>query len=54
MKRTWAGEVRNVSLLVASAVNSRRFSRDFRAFCEGAKGKPEPSPDQMCPKNSGH
>ena len=25
MKRTWAGEVRNVSLLVASAVNSEGF-----------------------------
>ena len=28
MKRTWAGEVRNVSLLVASAVNSEGFRRD--------------------------
>jgi Transposase, Mutator family len=27
MKRTWAGEVRNVSLLVASAVNSEGFRR---------------------------
>ena len=27
MKRTWAGEVRNVSLLVASAVNSEGFGR---------------------------
>ena len=27
MKRSWAGEVRNVSLLVASAVNSRVFAR---------------------------
>jgi hypothetical protein len=25
MKRSWAGEVRNVSLLVASAVNSEGF-----------------------------
>ena len=46
MKRTWAGEVRNVSLLVASAVNSegyqkflgsakalRRAGRDGRRFC---------------------
>jgi hypothetical protein len=34
MKRSWAGEVRNVSLLVASAVNSRvsgRFSASARA-----------------------
>ena len=28
MKRSWAGEVRNVSLLVASAVNSRRVPGD--------------------------
>ena len=28
MKRTWAGEVRNVSLLVASAVNSEGFRED--------------------------
>ena len=47
MKRTWAGEVRNVSLLVASAVNSEGF-REILGICEGAKGKPEPSPDQMC------
>ena len=32
MKRTWAGEVRNVSLLVASAVNSEGLN-----ICEGAK-----------------
>ena len=36
MKRTWAGEVRNVSLLVASAVNSEGF-REFLGICEGAK-----------------
>ena len=36
MKRTWAGEVRNVSLLVASAVNSDGF-REILGICEGAK-----------------
>src|SRR3954462_11318273 len=36
MKRTWAGEVRNVSLLVASAVNSEGF-REILDICEGAK-----------------
>ena len=35
MKRTWAGEVRNVSLLVASAVNSEGF-REILGICEGA------------------
>ena len=36
MKRTWAGEVRNVSLLVASAVNAEGY-RDILGICEGAK-----------------
>src|SRR3984957_12487870 len=36
MKRNWAGEVRNVSLLVASAVNSEGF-REILGICEGAK-----------------
>ncbi len=36
MKRTWAGEVRNVSLLVASAVNSEGH-REILGICEGAK-----------------
>ena len=36
MKRTWAGEVRNVALLVASAVNSEGF-REILGICEGAK-----------------
>ena len=36
MKRTWAGEVRNVSLLVASAVNLEGF-REILGICEGAK-----------------
>ena len=36
MKRTSAGEVRNVSLLVASAVNSEGF-REIVGICEGAK-----------------
>lgn len=29
MKRAWAGEVRNVSLLVATGVNVEGLSRDF-------------------------
>jgi hypothetical protein len=36
MKRTWAGEVRNVSLLMASAVNSEGY-REILGICEGAK-----------------
>src|SRR4029078_6808845 len=36
MKRTWAGEVRDVSLLVASAVNSEGY-REILGICEGAK-----------------
>jgi transposase-like protein len=36
LKRTWAGEVRNVSLLVAIGVNSQGF-RDILGICEGAK-----------------
>jgi transposase-like protein len=36
MKRSWAGEVRNVSLLVASAANSEGF-REILGICEGAK-----------------
>jgi hypothetical protein len=36
MKRSWAGEVRNVSLLVASAVNSEGF-REILGICEDAK-----------------
>ena len=36
MKRTWAGEVRNVSLLVASAVNDEGY-REILGICEGAK-----------------
>ena len=36
MKRAWAGEVRNVSLLVASAVNSEGY-REILGICEGAK-----------------
>src|ERR1700740_2812640 len=37
MKRSWAGEVRNVSLLVASAVNLEGF-REILGICEGANG----------------
>jgi transposase-like protein len=36
MKRTWAGEVRNVSLLVAVAVSSEGF-REILGIVEGAK-----------------
>ena len=36
LKRSWAGEVRNVSLLVAIAVNSEGF-REILGICEGAK-----------------
>ena len=36
IKRTWASEVRNVSLLVASAVNSEGY-REILGICEGAK-----------------
>ena len=36
MERTWAGEVRNVSLLVASAVNSEGH-REIPGICEGAR-----------------
>jgi len=36
MKRTWSGEVRNVSLLVASAVNTEGY-REILGICEGAK-----------------
>ena len=36
MKRSWAGEVRNVSLLVASAVNAEGF-REILGISEGAK-----------------
>jgi putative transposase len=36
MKRTWAGEVRNVSLLVAIGINADGY-RDILGICEGAK-----------------
>ncbi|MGE0852683.1 MAG: IS256 family transposase [Hyphomicrobiaceae bacterium] len=36
MKRSWAGEVRNVSLLVAIAVNVEGY-REILGICEGAK-----------------
>lgn len=36
MKRTWAGEVRNVSLLVAIGVNAEGY-RENLGICEGAK-----------------
>ena len=36
LKRIWAGEVRNVSLLVAIGVNSEGY-REILSICEGAK-----------------
>jgi putative transposase len=36
LKRSWAGEVRNVSLLVAIGVNSEGY-REVLGICEGAK-----------------
>ncbi len=36
LKRSWAGEVRNVSLLVAIAVNQEGY-REILGICEGAK-----------------
>lgn len=36
MKRTWSGEVRNVSLLVAIGVNAQGY-REILGICEGAK-----------------
>ncbi len=36
LKRTWAGEVRNVSLLVAIGVNADGY-REILGICEGAK-----------------
>ena len=36
MKRTWAGDVRNVSLLMASAVNTEDY-REILGICEGTE-----------------
>jgi len=36
MKRTWSGEVRNVSLLVASAINAEGY-REILGICEGGQ-----------------
>ena len=36
LKHSWAGEVRNVSLLVAIGVNERGY-REILGICEGAK-----------------
>src|SRR5437667_5506050 len=36
LKRSWAGEVRNVSLLIAIGVNERGY-REILGICEGAK-----------------
>src|SRR5271165_5881942 len=36
LKRSWAGEVRNISLLVAIGVNSEGY-REILGICEGAK-----------------
>jgi Transposase, Mutator family len=38
LKRSWAGEVRNVSLLVAIAVNGEGY-REILGICEGAKAR---------------
>jgi hypothetical protein len=38
MKRTWAGELRNVSLLVASAVNAEGF-REILGNLQGGQGR---------------
>jgi len=35
LKRSWAGEVRNVSLLVAIGVNDNGY-REILGICEGA------------------
>ena len=37
LKRSWAGEVRNVSLLVATSVNGEGY-REILGICEGASG----------------
>ena len=36
LKRSWAGEIRNVSLLVAISVNGEGY-REILGICEGAK-----------------
>jgi transposase-like protein len=36
LKRSWAGEVRNISLLVAIGVNAEGY-REILGICEGAK-----------------
>ena len=36
MERSWAGEVRNISLLVAIGVNNEGY-REILGICEGAK-----------------
>jgi transposase-like protein len=36
LKRSWAGEVRNVSVLVAIGVNGEGY-REILRICEGAK-----------------
>jgi transposase-like protein len=54
MKRSWAGEVRNVSLLVAIGVNSEGY-REILGICEGAKEDksgwktPAPNPSGKAP-----
>jgi len=39
MKRTWAGEVRNVSLLVAIGVTNERVPRDSRDYGRAEGGQ---------------
>jgi hypothetical protein len=48
MKRTWAGEVRNVSLLVAIGVNSEGY-REILGICEGAKEDNPAGPPCLTP-----
>ena len=47
MKRSWAGEVRNVSLLVASAVNSEGY-REITGHLEGRQEKTNPAGRRFC------
>ena len=51
MKRTWAGEVRNVSLLVASAVNSEGFREIFWASARAPR-RTSPAGRRSCATSS--
>ena len=53
LKRSWAGEVRNVSLLGAIGVNSEGY-REILGICEGAKeDKAGGAPSSSTSKNAG-